>query len=207
MALFQEEYLKNIAEQRINGERRYSHQGYTRDSVQKSLLSESKERFNVGNRNFDIFLSHSFSDKDILLGLKTNLESYGYTIYVDWIEDYGMDRINVTADNVYWIKQRMKASKCLLYAASSNSSHSKWMPWETGYMDGFTGKVAIIPVVTSFQTTYKGVEYLGSYPYVDEEKMQDSSVTKLWVTSQEDRSQYVQFDYWINGSDLMHHSR
>jgi hypothetical protein len=150
-------------------------------------------------------LSHSFSDKYLILGLKAKLESYNYTVYVDWIDDYSMDRVNVTASNVYWIKQRMRTSKCLLYATSSNSSNSKWMPWETGYMDAFTGKVAIAPVVTTHQSTYTGIEYLGSYPYIEEGRIHNSSEYTLWVTDQTDRLLYNRFNFWLNNGTLIHH--
>jgi len=205
MALFQELDLRNIAMQRVNNDRRYSYEGYTRDSVEKSILLESSVNFNNGKRNFDIFLSHSFSDKNLVLGLKTKLESYNYSVYVDWIDDYSMDRTNVTAFNVYWIKQRMRASKCLLYATSSNSSNSKWMPWETGYMDAFTGKVAIAPVVTTHRNIYNGIEYLGSYPYLEEETIRDTSRKILWVTDQKDRLLYAQFDSWLKDGILRKH--
>ena len=68
MALFQEAHLKNIATQRINNDGRYSSQVYTRDSLEKSLLSESQIKFELGKRDFDIFLLHSFSDNDLILG-------------------------------------------------------------------------------------------------------------------------------------------
>jgi hypothetical protein len=206
MALFQEAHLRNIATRRVNNDSRYSYEGNTRDSIEKSLLLESYQVFNAGKNDFDIFLSHSFSDKNLILGLKIKLESYRYSVYVDWIDDFSMDRTNVTASNVKWIKQRMRASKCLLYATSSNSSNSKWMPWETGFMDAFTGKVAIIPIVTSFQYTYAGNEYLGSYPYVEEEVIQNSSKSTLWVTDQADRLLYTRFDLWLKGGYLTHHT-
>jgi len=205
MALFQEAPLKTLAAQRVNNDRRYSYEGYTRDSLTKSLLSESKIKFDSGVKDFDIFLSHSFSDKDIILGLKIKFENYGYSVYVDWIDDYGMDRTNVTAHNINWIKQRMRASKCLLYAFSSNSPKSKWMPWETGYMDAFTEKVAIIPVVTTIQNSFTGSEFLGSYPYVEEASLQNSTDDTLWVTDQADRQLYTRFDSWLKGGKFSHH--
>lgn len=40
----------------------------------------------------------------------------------------------------------MKQSKCLLFATTENYLNLKWMPWEIGYYDGFTGKVVILPI-------------------------------------------------------------
>ncbi len=44
-----------------------------------------------------LFLSHSTSDAEIILGVKGVLEDYGKTVYVDWLEDPQLDRRNVTA--------------------------------------------------------------------------------------------------------------
>jgi hypothetical protein len=206
MALFQESNLRNLATQKTNSDRRYSYEGYTRDSVQKSLLLESSVNFNNGKRDFDIFLSHCFSDKELVLGLRIKLESYGYSVYVDWIDDSGLDRTNVTVQNVLSIKQRMRCSKCLLYATSSNSSNSKWMPWETGYMDGFSGRVAIIPVASSvLQSSYAGTEYLGSYPYIEEAPIVDTSNNILRVQDQNNRKLYAQFSNWLKNGTLKYH--
>jgi len=195
MALLQESDLRSIASRAVRNDSRFSYEGY--NSIQKSILLESSANFNAGKKYFDVFLSHSFSDKELVLGLKIKLESYGYSVYVDWIDDYSLDRTEVTSHNVSWIKQRMRTSKCLLYATSANSSNSKWMPWETGYMDGFVGKVAIIPVISNYQSSYAGVEYLGAYPYLEEEKTRDTNETTLWVIDQNDRSLYSKFDHWL----------
>lgn len=117
---------------------------------------------------FDIFLSHSFDDVNLIKGLHEKLEGFGLSVYVDWIDDTTqLDRENVTPKTALVLKQRMKASRCLFYAVSEHSSDSKWMPWELGYFDGFNSKVAILPVVTESDTNnYQGAEYLGLYPYV-----------------------------------------
>jgi hypothetical protein len=207
MALIQESYLRGLATQRMRNDSRYS--AYSsesvHDSIRKSLLLESDVVFSAGKRSFDIFLSHSYSDKELILGIKTCLENYSYSVYVDWIEDYSMDRTNVTKTNVFWIKERMKTSRCLLYATSSNSSLSKWMPWELGFMDGFKDKVAIFPISQTHQVSYKGNEYLGIYPYIDMETMQGSNRFFLWITDQANRNNYTKFDDWLNDGKLTLH--
>ena len=105
MALFQERFLRELASQKLRNDSRYS--AYStesvKDSLRKSLLSESSVNFSKGKRSFDIFLSHSYSDKELILGIMKVLENFGYSIYIDWIEDYGMDRNNVTRTNVLLI--------------------------------------------------------------------------------------------------------
>jgi hypothetical protein len=118
---------------------------------------------------FDVFLSHAYLDAPIILGVKTLLEAEGLTVYVDWIEDPLLDRSRVTAETADVIRMRMRHSGSLLYATSESSSRSKWMPWELGYFDGFRPDyVAILPLVRSSTEDFKGQEYLGLYPYIED---------------------------------------
>jgi hypothetical protein len=209
MALFQESYLRSLASEKLRNDGRYSAYSSesTHDSIRKSLLSEAEINFSAGRLcSFDVFLSHSYSDKELILGMKLGLEKFGYSIYVDWIEDNSMDRTNVTKENVLWIKDRIRNSKCLLYATSVNSSSSKWMPWELGFMDGFNGKVAILPISKTGATSYKGAEYLGVYPYADIEKEKNTGRMLLWITDQTNKNIYTQFNDWLNGGHLISHN-
>ena len=121
------------------------------------------------NSTFDIFLSHSFLDREEVLGLYTELTNRRFSVYVDWIVDPHLDRNNVTRQSAELLRTRMHASKTLLLAISHNASVSKWMPWELGYVDGKTGFCAIVPISKDNQNrySYQGVEYLSLYPYLD----------------------------------------
>jgi hypothetical protein len=117
---------------------------------------------------FDVFLSHSFTDRKTILGLRTLLESAGLSVYVDWIDDPQLDRNNVSSATAAVLKARMAQSRSLLYASSPGASRSRWMPWELGHFDGLKGRVGVLPVDTgtSRSTTYAGQEYLSLYPYI-----------------------------------------
>lgn len=146
-------------------------------------------------RSFDIFLSHSYKDKEIIPKLKYTLEQMGYSVYVDWITDHLLSRNDVNKKTAEVLQQRMKQSKCLIYATSDNSKNSRWMPWELGYFDGIKDKmVAILPMKkydNDFQDDFKGEEYLGLYFYID--KTSDT----LYV--QESSSKWVNFKEWLKG--------
>ncbi|WP_251125921.1 TIR domain-containing protein [Exiguobacterium sp. s22] len=146
-----------------------------RTEVNKSYFSNSsseilKRRYInfESSKTYDIFLSHSFQDADLILGFTKELEQRGYSVYVDWIEDAQLDRNHVNAHTANQLRFRMKKCKCLLFVSTDNSVLSKWMPWELGYFDGMKGRVAIVPVVTSSSVSdsYKGQEYLGIYDYI-----------------------------------------
>ena len=46
----------------------------------------NKKHFQQKTKIYDIFLSHSSSDAEIVAGLKLEIEDLGFSVYVDWIE-------------------------------------------------------------------------------------------------------------------------
>lgn len=143
---------------------------------------------------FDVFLSHSTLDSEIILGVKGVLEDYGKTVYVDWLEDPQLDRAQVTSTTAAVIRERMRQCKSLVYVHTTNSRTSKWMPWELGYFDGFRRTVAIFPV-TTIGSGFSGQEYLGIYPYIDEAREKGGSINKIWVNRSSKFSSH--WDAWI----------
>lgn len=164
-----------------------------RSKTAKKVLNEEVAAAKA-NSSFDVFLSHSTSDAEIILGVKGVLEDYGKSVYVDWLEDPQLDRANVTSRTAEVIRRRMRQCKSLVYVHSVNSGTSKWMPWELGYFDGFRRTVAIFPV-TATGGNYRGQEYLGIYPYIDEAKTIGGSANKIWVNKNSELSS--RWDSWI----------
>ncbi|MBV2196693.1 MAG: toll/interleukin-1 receptor domain-containing protein [Flavobacterium sp.] len=187
MGIYSSTYLKNLAST-------------------KQRLFESK-MFSARNvpltTKFDIFLSHSFLDKAEVQGLYQELTDFGFSVYVDWIVDPHLDRANVTKESATLVRERMKNSKTLLLAISTNATMSKWIPWELGYVDGNTNKCAIIPVSkeSTPPKSFKGSEYLVLYPFIKKLPVKDTNEDKLWVIESE--FSYSQFDSWLNTGLIM----
>jgi hypothetical protein len=173
--------------------------------LQKSAGTILNEKVQATARvaQFDIFLSHSLSDQKLVLGIWLSLEDMGYNVYIDWIHDRHMSRDSVTKDTANVLRQRMLGCKSLFFATTSNSSQSKWMPWEIGFMDGHNHKAAILPVSQSVSDSFVGQEYLGIYPYVSKEPIKGSGEEKLWINTS--RTCYVQFDKWLEGNEPYEH--
>jgi hypothetical protein len=184
MALFTSSYLKN----------KYSATLITEQKRQFSAVDKSKLRF-------DIFLSHSFLDREEVLGLYRELTEMGFSVYVDWIVDADLDRNNVTKATAELIKNRMKNSKSLLLAISTNAEMSKWMPWELGFVDGNTDRCAIVPISQDNLSLYSfnRIEYLKLYPFIQRNTMVNTNIYKLWVC--DDENSYVIFDSWLTGAN------
>lgn len=199
MAVLQESYIRNYAKSYIKKAKQFSSND-SRDSIYKLALLESVENFS-GIDTYDIFLSHSFLDKELILGVKLLLEKYNFSVYIDWTEDPQLDRKNVTRRNVELIKERMKNSTSLVYVVTDNSANSKWMPWELGFMDGYTGRVAILPV-TNDNKGFKEHEYLNIYPYIDEAGFSKSPGQTLWVNDSTNKNKYSELEKWISSGEL-----
>lgn len=117
------------------------------------------------NTFFDIFMSHSYEDAEVIAGVKNLIEREGLSVYVDWIHDTQADRSKVTTSTAAMLRERMRHCGFLIYASSKTSPNSRWMPWELGYFDGLrNGNVGILPIVQWEGESFIGQEYLGLYP-------------------------------------------
>jgi hypothetical protein len=184
MPLYTEDYLRNVAATNVY-----------------SLNESIKNARSVQLTSFDIFLSHSFLDREIVKGLYKELQNKGFSVYVDWIVDPYLDRNNVTKETAEIVRGRLKSSKTLLVAFSTNATQSKWMPWELGFIDGKTGKCALVPVSNnSTQESFIGREFLSLYPFV--KRYPSTAIeNEVWVVK--DAYTYTTFSSWKAGSEPM----
>lgn len=96
------------------------------------------------NKKYDLFLSHSSTNKDLLLGVKTILNSLDFNVYVDWINDKeSLKRTLTNADTAQVIVERLKACNALMFLYTQDSLKSLWTPWEIGYFHSLKGKICV----------------------------------------------------------------
>ena len=155
---------------------RQAAQGRLQKSFSASASQVLREAVRVSSteEKFDVFLSHSSEDSEIVLGVREILVGLGLTVYIDWIDDPQLDRGSVTAENADMLRRRMRASKSLIFLTTKNSVTSRWMPWELGYFDGHkTGFIGVLPIVDYSGGTFSGQEYLGLYPLVEKLPLTD----------------------------------
>ena len=169
---------------------------------QSTLLDDSAEKVYSKNKlvevstsfsyleSYDVFLSHSFDDARIVKLVKDMLEELGHKVYVDWIEDDHLDRGAVTTNTAAILRSRMDRCSSLIYLTSQSAEGSLWMPWELGYMDAKTEKVAVAPIMDEDES-FEGREYLGLYPYFD--------LTNDNFYIHNNVSEWVNFKGWMAG--------
>lgn len=172
MAYFTKDEARQAARSVVNRSFKTSARSILESDTQSASKYES----------FDIFLSHSSKDAELILGVKALLEQQNLKVYVDWQDDPQASRENVTEETAELLRVRMKQSKSLIYVATENASDSKWMPWELGFFDGYSdGSVAVLPLQDYSTQTFKGQEYLGLYPTVDKGKYRDTGQEDTFV--------------------------
>lgn len=91
-------------------------------------------------KTYDLFISHSSSDSNLILKLKAILNSYGLNVYIDWVSDRNALKRELTNINTAKaIIERLRSSKALLYINTDSSFQSQWTPWELGYFHALKG--------------------------------------------------------------------
>ena len=193
MALFTEQQIRaRFEKERTSGSMRVF-------SAQ-AVLNEG--RITDSSKMYDIFLSHSSKDMNLIAGLKLILEDLSYSVYVDW-NDKQLDPNNVTPETAKVLRERMLQCKSLLYAFSENAANSKWMPWELGYFDALKkSRVAVLPISQSARYSYKGSEFIGVYYVIQIARIQNTYKEALWVY---DGDKYIIFDSWLAGYNPISH--
>ena len=95
-------------------------------------------------KTYDVFVSHSSSNANELLKIKSILNNENLNVYVDWICDRdGLKRKLVNEKTAEVICKRLDVSDSLLYIHTPESLHSRWTPWEIGYFYAKKGKICV----------------------------------------------------------------
>lgn len=168
------------------------------------FLREVKSKALASDARFDIFLSHSYSDAEVISLIYQSLTAFGFSVFVDWIEADHLDRLNVTRETADTLRQAISRCDCLLYAETPNARESKWMPWELGYADALHERVAVMPIPEEESSTeeYVGREYLGLYPYVTINRRLAGEITFL---VNESLQTFSTLEEWMSSGSLKKH--
>ncbi len=133
-----------------------------RYQLYEGLFSEQ----DITTQRYDVFISHSYYDKEDAARLGQLFEDEGYIPFIDWQKTDLQDRSKMDADRAKVLRQVLKNCRFLVFIATSNSEESVWCPWELGIVDASTnGKCFIMPPLDDYLDSddYKENEYLGIY--------------------------------------------
>ena len=116
----------------------------TENNQVRAVLESATQSFEQ-TANYDIFLSHSFNDVQLILGVKLTLEDLGYSVYVDWINDQQLDRTHVNESTANILRERMCSCKSLFYVTTENQKN----------LNGCLGNVVILMVIKEKSLFYQ----------------------------------------------------
>jgi len=187
------------SDMRERARRRTKSQGLGITDALKQIANKKLARY-------DIFLSQTIRDAEIVLGVVDLLTEKGYTVFCDWLEAPEIDRGEVTPANAAFVRKMMSLSETLLFLDTENADQSLWMCWELGWFDGNNGRVAVLPVLIDGNNNYRSREFLGLYPYVELDQNGKLKVIRPIVTGPTgitiiEAPNYRSFDNWRKDSD------
>jgi hypothetical protein len=157
---------------------------------------------------YDIFLSQTTRDAELVLGVYDLLTDMGFTVFCDWISAPESHRNDVTPTNAAILRDVMCKCASLLFLDTENSVQSLWMCWELGWFDGQNGHIAVLPVLPDAGAHYRGREFLGLYPCIQVDESGRLKVVRPSTTNRHgitllEAPNSVPFARWKDGSELM----
>ncbi len=139
-----------------------------REDIGKGPLDIMKEFFSGSYiqtaRDFDVFISHSVSNAQVVESLVKKLNDMGLVAFVDWKSDReDLERSKSSAYTADVLRLRMRQSKCLVVIRTKESDSSVWVSWELGYFSALNRKTAIMIVEEDLD---EGPEFVRGLPRV-----------------------------------------
>lgn len=112
-----------------------------------------------------IFISHKHDEQSYVYRLKSLLDNYGFTGYVDW-EDDNMPK-KTSGETASKLKTKIEKSSKFILIATNAAINSKWCNWEIGYADAhkYIDHIALFSLIKNNEE-YTGEEYLRIYPSI-----------------------------------------
>jgi hypothetical protein len=140
----------------------------TPDNLIEKVYEDNLEQ----TKDFDIFLSHSSSDRKNVIHLYKNLNNQNLHVYIDWVNDkYALKRNLLNKNTANVIIQRLIKSKVLIYFHSESSLKSQWTPWEIGFFHGLGKQIFVFNPndlkLPSFLLVYSTLHFKDSEFYVN----------------------------------------
>lgn len=97
---------------------------------------------------YDVFISHSSNDKDLVREIIKKLNNKNMSCYCDWsLDNEFLKREYVSQYTKEVLKLRMEQSNELIYIRTTNSIKSDWVNFELEYFKGLNKKMAIMNII------------------------------------------------------------
>ena len=155
----------------------------TPEALLSAIINEQLD----SQKRYDVFLSHSSLNNDLVLQLMAILNSKGLTVYIDWVEDQSaLKRELASADTAKVLIERIKSSRAIVYVKTIQSALSLWTPWELGYAQAIGKKITVLEIEYKYGTS----QYLDIY---DKSKLMEDGTIMV-----DDEDEILPIELWIN---------
>lgn len=159
------------------------HKIETPEALLSAIINEQLD----SQKRYDVFLSHSSLNNDLVLQLMAILNSKGLTVYIDWVEDQSaLKRELASADTAKVLIERIKSSRAIVYVKTIQSALSLWTPWELGYAQAIGKKITALEIEYITGTP----KYLDIY---DKSKLMEDGTIMV-----DDEDEILPIEIWIN---------
>lgn len=103
------------------------------DVTPEDLFKRLQDNSFQAKKKFDIFISHSYSNKHEMIKLYKHLNDLGFSCYCDWSADSDFLKRNMCNNGNYTeevLKWRIKQSQNILYVDCPKAKESEWVKME-----------------------------------------------------------------------------
>ena len=128
--------------------------------------------FTESTGDYDVFISHSYKNKESIARLHQLFSNMGFEAFVDWMDPDFDDRSKMNEERAGKLREYLSKCHCLVYVDSIDAEKSAWCPWELGLADAYTaGRCFILPPLDG-ESANCGHQYLQLYDtlYLSKEK-------------------------------------
>lgn len=112
---------------------------------------------------YDVFISHSYSNKPSIARLHQLFADYGFNAFVDWKDEYFDDRSKMDKERADKLREHISRCGCLIYVDTIETEGSFWCPWELGLADAYTGGGCFVMPPLEGNAAHRRHEYLQLY--------------------------------------------
>jgi len=135
------------------------------DVTPKDLVERIESESVQNKKTYDVFISHSYLDYFLLIGIKDELNSKNVSVYCDWIGDNDFLKRSLTSEYTEIVlKKRIEQSRNVLFVQTNNSMDehgkiaSKWVQMELEYANEKSKPLYCLNLNDS-GTKFKSIEF------------------------------------------------
>ncbi|MBK1596614.1 toll/interleukin-1 receptor domain-containing protein [Klebsiella pneumoniae] len=132
----------------------------------KDLVERIESDSFQNKKSFDVFISHSYLDSELVRIIKDELNKHSITIYCDWTSDNDFLRRNSASEYTKLVlKKRIEQSKIILFLQTKNSisneSHylSEWIEMEISHSISLSKPICCINMTNS-NSVFKDIPFM-----------------------------------------------